>query len=205
MRFFYDYINRRSIFNNTRGGVKMEDAAIMNKLENRDRSGLDEIKSKYGRLILNVIRGVLKNPQDIEEVENDVLFALWEKLQSQAPDNLTAFICKIARRKAVDRLRYNTAAIHNSDLLTELDECLPSGYSPEDEAEKAELSRALNDWLRSQNEKQRKLFTLRYFYMNSVKEAAKGCSMSVTAATSALSRMRGSLKKYLIERGMFYE
>ena len=42
----------------------MEDAAIMNKLENRDRSGLDEIKSKYGRLILNVIRGVLKNPQD---------------------------------------------------------------------------------------------------------------------------------------------
>ncbi len=185
--------------------MKMEDAAIMNKLENRDRSGLDEIKSKYGRLILNVIRGVLKNPQDIEEVENDVLFALWEKLQSQAPDNLTAFICKIARRKAVDRLRYNTAAIRNSDLLTELDECLPSGYSPEDEAEKAELSRALNDWLRSQNEKQRKLFTLRYFYMNSVKEAAKGCSMSVTAATSALSRMRGSLKKYLIERGMFYE
>ena len=90
-------------------------------------------------------------------------------------------------------------------MLTELDECLPSGYSPEDEAEKAELSRALNDWLRSQNEKQRKLFTLRYFYMNSVKEAAKGCSMSVTAATSALSRMRGSLKKYLIERGMFYE
>lgn len=183
----------------------MEDAVIMNKLENRDQSGLAEIKSKYGRLILNVIRGVLKNPQDVEEIENDVLLSVWESLESVNPENLTAFICKIARRKAVDRLRYNTAAVRNSDLLTELDECLPSGYSPEDEAEKAELSRALNDWLKTQNEKQRKLFTLRYFYMSSVKEAAKGCNMSVTAATSALSRMRGSLKNYLTERGMFYD
>lgn len=185
--------------------MKVEDAVIMNKLENRDQSGLAEIKSKYGRLILSVVRGVLKNPQDVEEVENDVLLSVWESLGKENPENLTAFICKIARRKAVDRLRYNTAAIRNSDLLTELDECLPSGYSPEDEAEKAQLSRALNEWLRSQNDKLQKLFVSRYFYMNSVKDAAKGCNMSVTAATTALSRMRGSLKKYLIERGMFYE
>lgn len=183
----------------------MEDVGIMNKFENRDRSGLDEINSKYGRLILSVIRGVLKSPQDVEEVENDVLFAVWEELQSQKPDNLTAFICKIARRKAVDRLRYNTAAIRNSDLLTELDECLPSGYSPESEIEKAELRRALNEWLRSQNENRQRLFISRYFYMNSVKEAARECKMSVTAATTALSRMRGSLKTFLIERGMFYD
>lgn len=183
----------------------MEDAVIMNKLENRDQSGLAEIKSKYGRLILSVVRGVLKSPQDVEEVENDVLLSVWESLERENPGNLTAFICKIARRKAVDRVRYNTAAVRNSDLLTELDECLPSGYSPEDEAEKAELSRALNEWLKSLNEKQQKLFTLRYFYMKSVKDAAKGCNMSVTAATTALSRMRGSLKNYLIERGMFYD
>lgn len=183
----------------------MEDAVIMNKLENRDQSGLAEIKFKYGRLILSVVRGVLKSPQDVEEVENDVLLSVWESLERENPGNLTAFICKIARRKAVDRVRYNTAAVRNSDLLTELDECLPSGYSPEDEAEKAELSRALNEWLKTQNEKQQNLFTLRYFYMNSVKEAARQCKMSVTAATTALSRMRGSLKNYLIERGMFYD
>lgn len=185
--------------------MKMEDATIMNRLENRDQSGLAEIKSKYGRLIKSVVRGILKSPQDVEEVENDVLFAVWERSESGAPENLTAFICKIARRKAVDRLRYNTAAIRNSDLLTELDECIPSGYSPEDETEKAELSRALNEWLKTQNEKLQNLFTLRYFYMNSVKEAARGCNMSVTAATTALSRMRGSLKNFLIERGMFYD
>ncbi|MDE7397914.1 MAG: hypothetical protein K2N06_00145 [Oscillospiraceae bacterium] len=54
-------------------------------------------------------------------------------------------------------------------------------------------------------EKQQRLFTLRYFYMYSIKDAAKQCLMSQTAATTALLRLRGALKSYLIERGMYYE
>lgn len=181
----------------------MDDAVIFDRLADRDQSALRELKSKFGKLIASVCRSVLKSPQDIEEVENDVLFALWEGIPRDAPENLTAYICRIARRKSVDKLRYNTAAVRNSDLLTELDECLPlsSSSSPEDAAEKAELFEALNEWLRSLDEKQRKLFMLRYFYMYSTKEAARECSVSQTAVTTALMRLRGSLKKYMTERG----
>lgn len=183
----------------------MDDSLICDRLANRDQSALRELKSKYGRLIASVCRSVLKSPQDIEEVENDVLFALWEGIPRDDPENLTAYICRIARCKAVDKLRYNTAAARNSDLLTELDECLPSDSSPEDAAEKAELSNALNAWLLTLDQRQRKLFTLRYFYMYGAKDAARECSMSRTAATTALMRLRGSLKKYLTERGFLYE
>lgn len=179
----------------------MDDAVISDRLANRDQSGLFELKSKYGKLIANVCRSVLKSPQDVEEVENDTLLAVWEGIPRDNPENLTAYVCKLARRKAVDKLRYNTAAMRNTDLLTELDECLPSASSIEDAAERAELGEALNAWLKSLDEKQRKLFTLRYFYMYSTKEAARECSISQTAATSALSRLRGSLKKHLTERG----
>lgn len=183
----------------------MEDIMIVDKLSNRDQSGLDEISSKYGKLIRSVCSRILKSPQDMEEVENDIFLAVWEGIPRDKPENLTAYICKIARRTSINKLRYNTAAIRNSDLLTELDECLPSGYSIEDEAEKAELSAALNDWLRLQSDKHRKMFVLRYFNMYSVKETAKACSMSKTAVTTALARLRGSLKNYLTERGMFYD
>lgn len=183
----------------------MEDTVIMDKLSSRDQDGIAEINAKYGRLIRSVCRGILKSPQDVEEAENDVLFAVWEGVSRGKPDDLTAYICKIARRIAINKLRYNTAAVRNSDLLTELDECLPSGYSIEDEAEKAELSAALNEWLRTQSEKHRRLFVLRYFNMLSIKEVAQGSKMSVTAVTTALSRLCGSLKKYLIERGFFNE
>lgn len=183
----------------------MEDNTIIDKLSSRDQSGLDEISRKYGRLIRSICGSILKSPQDIEEVENDVLLAVWEGLERGKPDNLTAYICKIARRRAINKLNYNTAAVRNSDLLTELDECLPSGYSPEDEAERAELAGLLNAWLNSQSNKHKKMFVLRYFNMCSIKETAKACSMSKTAVTTALARLRGSLKEYLIERGAFYE
>lgn len=183
----------------------MEDNIIVDKLSSRDQSGLDEISSKYGRLIRKICRSILKSPQDIEEVENDVLLAVWEGLERGKPDSLTAYICKIARRRSINKLRYNTAAVRNSDLITELDECLPSGYSPEEAAEKEELERALNEWLRCQSDKHQRIFVLRYFNMCSIKETAKACSMSKTAVTTALARLRGSLKKYLMERGMFYD
>lgn len=186
----------------------MEDEAILEKLSNRDQSGLDEISEKYGKLIRKICRGILKSPQDVEEVENDVLLAVWEGLnreKCEKPDSLVGYICKIARRRAINKLRYNTAAARNSDLLTELDECLPSGFSPEDAAEKAELAEALNAWLNSQSEKHQRLFILRYFNMCSVKETAKACAMSKTAVTTSLARLRGSLKKYLTEMGMLYD
>lgn len=183
----------------------MEDYAIMEKLSSRDQSGLEEISLKHGRLIRKICRSILKSPQDVEEVENDVLLAVWEGLKNEKPASLVGYICKIARRRAINKLRYNTAAARNSDLLEELDETLPSGYSPESEAEREELAEALNAWLKTQSEKHQRLFILRYFNMCSVNETARACSMSKTAVTTSLDRLRKSLKKYLTERGMFYD
>lgn len=183
----------------------MDDDKLTELLWEHDEKGLAALKAKYGRLILKICRGILKSPQDAEECLNDALLAMWNSIPPDRPENLTAYAAKIARRKAVDRLRYNTAAIRNAELLTELDECIPSSYRAEEKAEKSELSAALNDWLRKQGEKQQRLFVQRYFLMNSVLKSAEKTGMSLTAATTALSRMRKSLKDYLIERGLFYE
>ncbi|MBD5130630.1 MAG: sigma-70 family RNA polymerase sigma factor [Ruminococcaceae bacterium] len=180
----------------------MEDVKITELLASRDQTGLSELKRKYERLILKVCRGILRSPEDAEEVANDTLLAVW-KNTPENPDDLKAYVCRIARRKAINRFHYNTAAMRNADLLTELDECIPSGYSVEDAAEKAELTAALNEWLGTLDEKKRQLFIQRYFYMLSAKEAAKSVSMTPTAATTALLRLRESLKEFLIERKMF--
>lgn len=181
----------------------MEDVKITELLARRDQTGLSELKLKYNRLILKVCRGILRSPEDAEECANDTLLAVWNSTLPESPDDLKAYICRIARRKAINRFHYNKAAIRNADLLTELDECIPSGYSVEDAAEKAELTAALNDWLGMLHEKKRQLFIARYFYMLSVKETARECSMSVTAATTALMRLREGLKEYLTERKLF--
>lgn len=181
----------------------MEDVKITQLLTSRDQTGLSELKRKYNRLILKVCRGILRSPEDAEECANDTLLAVWNSIPPEDPDDLKAYICRIARRKAINRFHYNKAAMRNADLLTELDECIPSGCSVEDTAERAELTAAVNDWLGTLDEKKRRLFIQRYFYMLSVREAAKSVYMTPTAATTALLRLRESLKEFLIKREMF--
>lgn len=183
----------------------MEDVKITAMLTERSERGLSELRSKYNRLILKVCRGILRSPEDAEECANDTLLAVWNGIPVDKPQNLKAYVCRIARRKAIDKLRYNTAAVRNADLLTELDECIPAGNSVEDTSERAELAAALNGWLNTLDNTKRQLFTLRYFYMKTVKDAAKSCKMSETAASTALARLRENLKKYLTERGLFYD
>lgn len=183
----------------------MDDNKITELLFSNDESGLNEVQKKYGSLIRKICGGILRSRTDAEECANDTLQAVWDGIPPSKPDNLAGFICKIARRISVSRVRYNTAAIRNSDLLTELDDCIPASFSVEEAAENAELSEILNNWLRALPEKKQRLFVLRYYYMKTVRESARECGMSESSAQNTLMKLRGSLKKYLIERGIFHE
>lgn len=183
--------------------IIMDDKEIVELLYNRDERGVKAVRDKFAKLVMNVCRGILHSDEDAEQCANDTLFKLWESIPPDRPENLKGYIAKMARRITLNRLRYDTAQKRNSDLLTELDECIPSDCSVERQAELSELTAVINEWLRGLPDKQQRLFTLRYFYTYGVKEAAKACNMSKTAATTALMRLRESLKKYLTERGVY--
>lgn len=181
----------------------MDDKEIVELLYNRDERGVKAVQDKFSKLVMNVCRGILRSDEEAEQCANDTLLRVWESIPPDRPENLTGYIAKIARHLTLNRLRYDTAHKRNSDLLTELDECIPSDCSVERQAELSELTAVINEWLRALPDKQQRLFTLRYFYAYGVKEAAKACGMSKTAATTVLMRLRGSLKKYLTERGVY--
>lgn len=184
----------------------MEDGEIIELLEKRDERGLKALEERFWRLIMKIALGVLSSREDAEDCANDTLMAVWSAVPPECPRNLTAYVCKIARRLALNRLRYNTAEMRSSDLLVELDECVPNkGVSVEAAAEGAELKAAFDTWLDCLDDRQHKLFMLRYFYLQSVTAAAKACGMSRNAAGVALKRLRDSLKKYLKERGFMYD
>lgn len=187
----------------------MQDSEIIGLLAERDERGIAELQGRFSRLIMKIAFGVLGSRTDAEELVNDVLLSVWNAVPPDKPNDLTAYVCRIARRLTLNRLRYNTAAKRNLDLLDELDEIaerVPSrGASPEAAVEGKELSAAVDEWLDSLDEKRHKLFMLRYFYLQPLNEAAKLCGISRTAAASSLLRLRRSLKQFLVERGLFYE
>lgn len=92
----------------------------------REKLILAALKTKDGRLILKVCKGFLRSPENVDGCANDTLLAVWENISPDRPDNLTAYLRKIARCNTIDKLRYSTAAMCSTELMTELDECLQS-------------------------------------------------------------------------------
>jgi RNA polymerase sigma-70 factor (ECF subfamily) len=59
------------------------------------------------------------------------------------------------------------------------------------------LSTAINRWLSSVSDTQRKVFVCRYFYFDSVKDIANHLELSESNVKSLLHRARLDLKNYL--------
>ena len=69
--------------------------------------------------------------------------------------------------------------------------------------ESAELSRALDRFLRTLSQKERCVFLRRYWYADSISDIAQQCRMAPGTVKSSLHRTRAKLKIFLQEEGIF--
>ena len=85
--------------------------------------------------------------------------------------------------------------------LEELSECLPGSFDLERTVEARELCRCIDRFLESLPERERVIFTGRYFYVLSVEEIAERLRMKPAAVKTALYRARKRLLKELEKEG----
>ena len=81
---------------------------------------------------------------------NDAYLAAWNTIPPQKPEHLLLYICRIVRNISITKYYSNTAKKRNSyydTALDELDKCIPTALSVEDEIAARELSRLLNMFL----------------------------------------------------------
>ena len=179
----------------------MEDRKIIELYNSRAEAAVTETERKYGKLISFVIGKVLKNQSDVEECEADTYLGVWNTIPPNKPDNLKAYVLKIARYQAIKRYDYLHAAKRDINMCVpyeELSNYLGQEYANERETD--ELRDTVNDFMASLSEEQRRVFLLRYWYFMSIKEISKYCSMSKSKVETILFRTRNKLKDYLKER-----
>ncbi|MBE6638286.1 MAG: sigma-70 family RNA polymerase sigma factor [Ruminococcaceae bacterium] len=184
----------------------MDDNRIIELLFERAETALNEVSHKYSRLYKGIIREVLSDECDIDECANDVLLAVWNTIPPNRPNSLTAYICKIARRIGINRLKYNTRQKRNTGyvaMLLELDDCLPFVEPIDDSDERSELIRSvLSDFIRSLDPETEILFVRRYMYLESVTDLAKRFELDENRISVKLYRARKKLKKVLEKEGI---
>ena len=180
----------------------MDDSSIIALYFDRDESAINETKETYGNLIRSVSYNILKSESDSAECENDTYLRAWESIPPTVPECFSAFLCKITRNLAINRLRDNKR--HNPPgtmiIIDELSDSIPDNDG--DITEDIELRDALNDFLRGLAPTKRKIFMKRYFYMREIREIAREMGIGVSSVKVTLMRLRGELRKFLEERGI---
>lgn len=187
---------------------KTEDFKIIDLLFERDEKALDQISGKYKSLYKSILLKILNDSEDISECENDVLLAVWNSIPPNRPNNLSAYICKIARNISINKLKYNTRQKRSAGyklVLEDLSECIPDNSgdgSIEKISENKEIGKVISSFLRTLDIESRILFVRRYFYLETVAELSKRYGYSENKISVKLFRARTKLYKYLEKEGI---
>ncbi|MBQ7499806.1 MAG: sigma-70 family RNA polymerase sigma factor [Clostridia bacterium] len=182
----------------------MNDAELVERLFGRDEGAIGDIRSLVKDYCLYIARNILSNEEDAEECLNDVLLAAWNSIPPNKPENLKAYLGKIMRESAIDRLRKNKAGkrISAGDVLP-LDELefMIGTNGIQTNIEEAELSDMISAFLGSIRESDRNIFIRRYWYYDSIEAVSKRYGYGKSKVAMSLKRTRDRLASYLRKEG----
>lgn len=186
-----------------RGGDSVDDERIIELYFKRDEAAIKETSDKYGRLCYFVANNILSCHEDSEECVNDTYARAWSSIPPNKPEKLGAYLAKITRNLALDRINEQNAkkrkAQSDAVSLEELEAIISDeGETPEDEII---MKECINSFLYSLDKEKRIVFVQRYFYMSSIEDIAKNNSLKENNVRVMLLRLRQKFKKHLSEYG----
>lgn len=184
----------------------MEDQKIIDLFFARSEQAIAQLQNKYGNRCLRVAGNILNNRLDAEECVNDAYLAVWNSIPPQEPDPLLTYVCHIVRNLSIKKYHANSALKRNSHYdiaLDELEECIQTNETVENELAVKELAGIINQFLGTLSRENRVMFVRRYWFSDSVADIAKVFKISSRNVSLRLLRVRKGLKKYLEKEGVW--
>lgn len=185
----------------------MEDEKILDLYWERNETAITETDHKYGSYCYSISYRILSNHLDSEECVNDTWLKAWNTVPPNRPQHLKLFLAKIVRNLSFDRYKAKNVQKRKTEgfhvILDELEDCIIAPSDVETEIECRELSKAISVFLQNLTQKERQIFLLRYFTVESMEEISKHCGIKEKTIFVILSRTRKKLKKYLLKEGFY--
>jgi RNA polymerase sigma-70 factor (ECF subfamily) len=165
-----------------------------------DENALNELAVKYGTYCRTVAFNVLGDAEEAEECVNDTWLRVWNAIPPERPKVFHAWLGKITLRLALNRWQKNHSQKRFAgleELLSELEECIPSGQSMEQQIAANEIARVINRWLDTLSREDRVIFVRRYWHGDAVKKLALERGVSPGKMAKRLYGLRCKLKAAL--------
>ena len=120
------------------------------------------------------------------------------------PNNLMAFVCKIARNLSLKRLEFIKREKRSASILISLEELeavLPDERCAPNVSDE-EVGKLISEFLYTQKEEVRNVFIRKYYFFDSIGEIAERYSFTESKVKNMLFNTRNKLKDYLIKEGI---
>ena len=182
----------------------MEDSKIIELFFARDEDAIKHTDDTYGRRLYQLADNIVRNGQDAEESVSDTYLKAWDTIPPRKPQYFFAYIAKICRHFALDRLDWKNAAKRKAEVVSltqEMEACIPDTQRDRELAEK-ELGMILDAFLRTLTPENRVVFLRRYWYVDTIAEIAVRYGISESAVQMRLNRTRAKLCTYLEKEGI---
>ena len=180
----------------------LNDEKIITAIKKRNEATINEIITKYSKLLWSVAEAVLNHVgsvQDVEECVADTFIYLWEhpeKFDHQR-GKLKTWLSIVARTQAVNRYREitkrNTLPLEDADFVDQLDVA--------DSVLEVETRQALLAAVNALGEPDREILIRRYYYDQKPKEIALALDMSVKQIDNRLYQTKRRLREMLTRSG----
>ena len=181
----------------------MDDSQIVSLYWQRNEEAIDRTEKKYGQYLTTIAYNILSDREDSRESVNDTYLAAWDSMPPHKPDILSSYLGKITRNLALsryrERLAYKRGGGEASLALEELNDCVPSRFSVEDEAAARELGRRLNAFVATLGQEERDVFISRYWFGAPIALICERTGSKSGRIKSLLHRTRRRLLDYLEE------
>ena len=204
---FSVYNNRgpitRAAMTSGKEAIRLEESDIVALYWARDEAAITECERKFGAECRRIAGRILDSPQDAEECVSDTWLRAWNSIPPARPEKLSAFLLKITRNLALDRIRNRRAEKRGGGeaerCLEELEAFLPEGDDPPDEIILRDL---MERFVRTLKPGDRTVFLLRYVRIETVAEIASRTGKKQNAVKASLFRTRKKLRDYLKKEGI---
>ena len=183
----------------------MEDLQIIELYNKRNEKAISETSAKYGSLLYRIAINILSLHEDGEEVVNDTYSKAWNNIPPEKPNILSAYLGRITRNLSINRWHNRTAKKRYAGteiLLSELEDCIPSGADTEQTVENKDLVQTIDHWLSTLSVGDRVVFLKRYWFCDAVNKLAKEYGTSPNKLAGKLYRLRMDLKRVLAAEGI---
>jgi RNA polymerase sigma-70 factor, ECF subfamily len=189
--------------NEIKTDVNSADRILLRKISQRNTNALSDFYDLHSRYLYTIIYYILKDESESEDLLQEVFLQIWDKIDSydESLGNPLAWITRMTRNKAIDRLRSKSFKNRSSEIDIEKVFDLsndPDTSNPDNISNRTQEQSEITDALKTLNKNQRELIEFAYFRGYSQAELAEYFGIPLgtvkTRMRSAMITLRDKLK-----------